>query len=195
MFALVLHDSLLFLGRLGAESIEESLTIDGEQVNVIRYPSDGRTGEDVSIADPAFVEYAESQWSFRNDPPVVFGGMNPSAVRHTTDSLDSTIEVAWNYYFGGPLLLDGWIIPLHRHPAWNSEAIRAAWRRQTVLTAKEWGDRVKKDLAALERHEWRSDREPNVNPFAFCQLASTAPQTFSIFLRMDCREVCRVEHS
>lgn len=192
MFALALNDALLFLGRLGVGTSEESRYVAGEEVNVISYPCDGRDGEDIPIMDPGFVENAEGQWRFRNDPPMLIGGMNPYVVRHPADSLDSAIEVAWAYYCGEPVLLDGWIIPIHRHPAWSIDAIRSAWTHQTVITATEWENRLKSDLAALDRHNCKSDPEPNVNPFVFYQLSSRTPQSQAMYLRMDCGEVCRV---
>ncbi|HVA46524.1 MAG TPA: hypothetical protein VNH11_09130 [Pirellulales bacterium] len=195
MFALVLQETLLFLGHLSNDTKAESISVNGQQINVICYPCDGRQGEDVLIADPSFVENVDGQWQFRNDPPAIFGGINPYAVRHPTDSLDSAIEVAWNYYFGEPVVLEGWIIPIHRHPAWDVNAIRAAWERQTALTADEWKKRLNEDLAALQRHDRASDPEPNFNPFAFYHLTSPLAQRHGMHLRMDCGEVCRVESS
>lgn len=192
MFALVLHDALLFLGRLGVGTTVDSRYAADKEINVVNYPCDGRDGENISIADPGFVENVEGQWRFRNDPPMLIGGINPYVVRHPSDSLDSAIEAAWAYYFGEPEELDGWIIPIHRHPAWSIEAIRSAWARKSVLTAKEWENRLRNDLAALDRHNCESDPEPNVNPFVFYQLSSHTPQRYSMHLRMDCGEVCRV---
>jgi hypothetical protein len=193
MFALVLQETLLFLGRVSNETIAESGSSHGEEVNVISYPSDGRHGEEILIADPGFVENVEGQWCFRNDPPAIFGGINPYAVWHPTDSVDATIAVAWDYYFGASVVLDDWIIPIHRHPAWDLDAIHAAWRRPTVLTVEEWKRRLNDNLAALERHDSGLDPEPNVNHFAFYQLRSARPQQCAMHLRMDCGEVCRVE--
>lgn len=195
MFALLLRDTLLFLGRLSNETRPGSISVDGEEINIISYPRDGRSGEDLFIEDPGFVEVVDDQWRFRNDPPAIFGGINPFAVRHPTESLDSAIDVAWNYYFGDPVVLDGWIIPIHRHPAWDIDAIRAAWKRQRVLTVQEWNERLNEDLAALQRHNRSADPEPNVNPFAFLELKPVQPQRFAMYLRMDCGDVWRVENS
>lgn len=194
MFALVLQDVLLFVGRFSNQTTVGCIGANGDEVSVISYPCDGRAGEDVFIEDPGFVESVDGPWRFRNDPPAIFGGINPYAVRHPCDSLDSAIEVAWNYYFGVPLVLDGWIIPLHRHPAWDIDRIRAAWERQTILNADEWTTKLKEDLTSLQRHDPASDPEPNFNPYAFYQLKSAEPQRFAMFLRMDCGEVCRIEN-
>jgi hypothetical protein len=193
MFALVLQERLLFLARMSNKTESGSISIDGTEVSVIQYPCDGLNGDEIFLEDPGFVECIGGEWRFRNVPPAIFGGVNPYAVRHPADSPDSAIDVAWTYYFGQPVVLDGWIIPIHRHPAWDINAIRAAWAQPTVMTTDEWAKRLKADLAALQHHNCESDPEPNANPFAFCQLQSTRSHRFAMQLRMDCREVCKID--
>ncbi|HQU42630.1 MAG TPA: hypothetical protein PK867_07445 [Pirellulales bacterium] len=53
MFALVLQDTLLFLGRASTEMEQGSISVDGEEVSVISYPHDGRGGEEILIEDPS----------------------------------------------------------------------------------------------------------------------------------------------
>jgi hypothetical protein len=94
---------------------------------VLSMPNRYRIMRSYTVADdnPHFIKPEEmsqlylddSQWVFTNWQSVPGPGMNDFQCEF--DTLEQSAEVAEQYYFGQPLIIDGWVVPLHRHPELN----------------------------------------------------------------------------
>ena len=53
-------------------------------------------------------------------------------------SLDQAVHHAETFYFGSPLVVDGWIFPIHCHPDWDADLIHASLRDANQYSDSEW---------------------------------------------------------
>jgi hypothetical protein len=84
-----------------------------------RDPSDGLTiaravvpvGEVDTLEDVCHIFPLRSRWCYRNWNGI--GGRAPDDVQIENLSLDQAVECAESFYFGSPLVIDGWVFPMH----------------------------------------------------------------------------------
>lgn len=186
-----LNASRMFLARLAERQATDvvELEVNGEGVQFSRILIDGK---DTWLGDEATIDQIENGWRFKNDPPTVFGGPCLDFFSFRAKSLKETVDAAWRYYFGTPLVLDGWRFPVHRHPHWNCDAIRLAFERARLLS---WVD-----FRALCDESEQLSKGVGVDKDGFLATyfypihrQASAPSTdLKLFLRMDCQVIVMV---
>ena len=78
----------------------------------------------------------EGKWFFQRW--VYTPGPGPDDVVYESNDLRQTADVAIRYYCGSPLILEGWIFPLHKHPEWEEEVLRASFSKARIIRSEEW---------------------------------------------------------
>ena len=122
------------------------------------------------------------RWDYVPGPgydDIVFGGQT---LEHAVD-----IVIAW--HFGSPTVLNGWIIPLHKHPEWSLDQIRVLLENAPTLPLAEW-----KPLQAAytkKRPPWGTEEE--VFACLFNPIAHNQNDQLTLYLRRDLQEAYIVE--
>lgn len=92
------------------------------------------------VEDPCRIELCEDAWRFQNDGRFVAGAWNHDIIRHDSTSLLELANVIERYYFCSPLVLSGWVVPLHQHPAWRLEELRECLHKAAIVPVAQLGD-------------------------------------------------------
>ena len=88
------------------------------------------------LEDACFVFPLGGAWCYRNWNGV--GGRAPDDVYIENLALGVAIAYAESFYFGSPLILDGWIFPIHCHPEWDATTLRASLAAAVHVAHIEW---------------------------------------------------------
>lgn len=141
--------------------------IDGNEVMIdwIRLP-DGTVDW---YADVTNISTTEEGYQFQNNPPGYFPGPNEDATTFRTVKFEDVIAAADQYYFGKPIVVEGWRIPIHRHPQWKEDRVKKSihW---APLVSKEDADRfADESLSILRacRPKWGQPKVKLEDPTAY----------------------------
>jgi len=66
------------------------------------------------------------------------GGRAPDDVHIEDLRLGTAVQYAEDFYFGAPLVIEGWLFPVNRHPEWNVELLRASFAATQTLSDSAW---------------------------------------------------------
>lgn len=77
-------------------------------------------------------------WSFEDNAWIVaivegHGALAPGDFICAFPNFDAVTEAVLQYYFGVPTSIDGWVVPLHRHPELAYERVQAAIEQARVV--------------------------------------------------------------
>ncbi|HLZ59011.1 MAG TPA: hypothetical protein VKR06_18870 [Ktedonosporobacter sp.] len=87
------------------------------------------------------IESLGDQWIFHHEgigtPP---GGIGPSSdqIEYPVSTPEEIIAITLQFYLGKPLLIEEWIVPLHRHPEWNEHDLRHLLAHVQPLSPNAW---------------------------------------------------------
>ncbi len=109
-----------------------------------RSPSDGLTIAHALVPqdglhhldDACFIFPIRDGWCYRNWNGI--GGRAADDVHLENLPLETAIQYAESFYFGAPLILDGWAFPVNRHPEWDVERLHAAYDCAPRLSHSAW---------------------------------------------------------
>lgn len=76
-------------------------------------------------------------------------------------TLDEAVDTVLNFYFGTPTIVDGWIIPFHRHPEWQRGRVSSLLPQAVLVTAE----------------RFQQVKEEHMNRWSRASLASKIPVT------------------
>ena len=93
-------------------------------------------GDLETLEDVCHIFPLRSRWCYRNWNGI--GGRAPDDVHIENLSLDRAVSHAEAFYFGSPLIVDGWIFPIHCHPDWDVDLILASLRDANRYSDSEW---------------------------------------------------------
>lgn len=65
-------------------------------------------------------------------------GPGPDDIDFQTETLEQAVYALLNYYLGKPMILNKWIIPIHKHPEWDAERLIAVVKSGISITLDEW---------------------------------------------------------
>jgi hypothetical protein len=90
--------------------------------------------EDVARLRPSAGGWLFFKWAYAPGP-------GPHDLAYLAPTLELGVAVALNYYAGSPVLIDGWQVPLHKHPEWRpetvAERVAAARRGDAAMWARQ----------------------------------------------------------
>jgi hypothetical protein len=103
------------------------------------------------------------------------------------DNLDAVYEALYQYYFGSPILLEGWIVPLHHHPELN-EALVAKAIAQAIHIHRSQFNVIKESSARQLENIPLSEVWGLGLPFFFLEFRHTINTQEVCYLRRDMQE-------
>lgn len=89
-----------------------------------------------SLVDGSIIFYQDGNWVFRKWDWVPGPGYDDIDFRN--ENLEVILNVAIEYYFGEPILIDNWILPLHKHPEWSATRLPVVIESAKRITVTEW---------------------------------------------------------
>lgn len=157
-------------------------------------PSDGltiarsteRQGEIEGLIDVCFVFPLQRAWVYRNWNGI--GGRAPDDVHIEGLTLETAIRHVESFYFGTPVIVNGWSFPIHRHPEWDSAQIIASLDRARQISESQW-----RDLLAARYNEARNlgENEKFLQRFREIESVRTV-RTSRLWSRNDLQEMVLV---
>jgi hypothetical protein len=169
------------------ESIETSIKYLAERglavskLSTHRY-SLSRQGEDALALLNEEGEYWVERWDYAPGP-------GPDDFRWCAPSLDDALLVCWAYFFGAPIVLNGWVLHLHRYPFWPLAKLQYRVAQAVQLSTFDF-ERVSED----RRSRRRTDQLGHMSGFALAEttqflLAATRSDSPDLlYLRRDLEE-------
>lgn len=112
----------------------------GDPTLVVATPADeaGNRGEDYiqALKDVSWIYFRAGQWGFHKVDHT--GGIGPNDIDYPTATLDEAVSVLLNYYFGEPVAVGDWLIPIHKHPEWDLDAVQSAIDQAQQISPDKW---------------------------------------------------------
>ena len=119
------------------------------------------------------------------------GGIGPEDLRCEFDSLNAAVEFTLFFYFGEPTIIDGWVIPLHRHPEIPFENLDQVLKNATRLNQAEFHEHEEKHFQEMidfqRRHQNRGLWE-FVLQHQYIKIPNVTDPAISLRLRRDGQE-------
>lgn len=147
------------IALLKSKSLYIKRLINGPHKNGLMIGSEyEQTGEIGALNDITFIYPDANGWVFDTHTGVPY----PLAdeVTYSFPTLDLAIEATIQRYFGNPIILQGWIFPIHKHPDWKSEQLERCVKQATHIHLDEWLE-LKKEFSqklavqiSLDRANW-----------------------------------------
>jgi hypothetical protein len=133
--------------------------------------------EDGSITWPEdlcnIIHFKDNHWRFWRVAGE--GGLLPDDIQVDTATLDEAMAILREYYFGEPIIMDGWLVKKHKHPEWDEDKLREAIKKAKKISKAEWDD-LHYDFRSLVRNEYTSK---------FNSIAHSEDPTITLQLRRD----------
>ena len=140
-------------------------------------------GELQELIDACWVYPLDNGWVYHNWNGI--GGRGPDDVHIEKLTLDAAVRYAENFYFGDPLIVEGWSFPVNKHPEWNPDRIIASFRRATRLPEARW-----RSLRAARYTESRGLDDTSRYLVSFREIESVQPRTDQrLWMRNDLDEM------
>lgn len=182
----------VFVGRIVTDADRDALgSVDGHLPRPVI-----DDGHEVYACDFVRVDGTPTGWTIANDPPDMVGGYPTEGFIVTVATTEEVVQIATEYYFGRPRVLDGWTIPIHRHPDWDWNAIVQAYASRRLVSREEWIQRSHEERELMDRmvDEWRATGKRGGNlwdlrPYLFHTVELEPPAASVLELRCDCREI------
>lgn len=145
-----------------------------------------RRGEIDTLIDVCFVFPLQGAWVYRNWNGI--GGRAPDDVHIEGLPLETAIRHVESFYFGTPLIVDGWSFPIHKHPEWDAGQIVASLDEARQLSESQW-----RDLRAARYNEARNLGERERFLLRFREIESVQPgRPLRLWSRNDLQEMVLV---
>lgn len=170
------------------------IKIGTRSVTVTEFNSDNNN---ISIADPLFLEQGGNMWSIKNCPELRLGAPNFEEFEFEVANRDELISVVQRYYFGEPIEVDGWTIPTHRIVYWSEENVKRAVADAKVVSFNEFLDAKYRGIDEIRAREIKTNSRETVysaRDCIYCPILNDS-QTATLHLRMDCNEAFIVAES
>src|SRR5262249_36760243 len=94
------------------------------------------SGKISHFKDVSRIYFENEMWGFRKWEWVP--GPGPDDIDFQAETLERIVNCALNYYFGKPTIINGWIIPVNKHPEWSAERLNSVLERAKQVTSEEW---------------------------------------------------------
>jgi hypothetical protein len=117
-----------------------------------------------------YIYFKDNHWGFFRVTGA--GGFLPDDIIKDTATLDEAMAILREYYFGVPIVIDGWIVKKHKHPEWAEDKLREAVKKAKTITKTEWDD-LHYDFRSLIDNEYHGKFNPiahSENPTIALQL-------------------------
>lgn len=101
------------------------------------------------------------------------------------ETKEEAFQAAYDYYFGSPSVIDGWIIPLHTHPELNGEQVKTAITQAVTINPEHFPEIAKERRIRLG-DEWMG--WPQALKWHFLTCAHQSDSTITLCLRRDMQE-------
>lgn len=72
--------------------------------------------------DQAEIWSVQNRWLFYYGKAIP--GPGPHDFEYGVNTVEEIVTFTRHFFLGEPVMLDGWLAPLHRHPEWSEEAVR-----------------------------------------------------------------------
>src|SRR5262249_24971870 len=92
--------------------------------------------EIVQLGDVSWIYFENAMWGFRKWEYAL--GPGPDDIDFQAETLGRIVNSALDYYFGEPIIVNGWILPVHKHPEWSTERLNSVLEGANQITAEEW---------------------------------------------------------
>jgi len=108
---------------------------DAELVIYNIFQTDAKTGRPAA-GDRTLIGYSKNQWWFQSWERTP--GPGSETVEHWVPTVEEVIAVALRFYLGKSENIEGWLVPIHRHPGWEALRVRQLIARAQSLSQAEW---------------------------------------------------------
>ncbi|MBN8599566.1 MAG: hypothetical protein J0M26_00840 [Planctomycetes bacterium] len=143
-------------------------------------------GEIETLIDVCFVFPLQGAWVYRNWNGI--GGRAPDDVHIEGLNLETAIRHVESFYFGTPVIINGWSFPIHKHPEWDSAQIIASLDTARQISESQW-----LGLRAARFNEARTLGEDEKFRKQFREIESVRPdRTSRLWTRNDLQEMVLV---
>lgn len=87
-------------------------------------------------SEMGIISFATNRWYFRvwKSTP----GPGPMDFEHEVTSVGELVALVRQFFLGESLTIEGWVVPMHRHPEWNESHLRLAIAQAQPLPFSTW---------------------------------------------------------
>ena len=104
------------------------------------------------------------QWGFEHW--ITCPGPGPEDLEHWVATPEELITVTTRFFLGEPCLIEGWVVPLHRHPDWDESCLRRLVAQAQRLAPEEWYRLYEQTIEQYRRLLWERSPYFNTHPRA-----------------------------
>ena len=169
---------------------------------------DPKTGWQLG-GERATIGYQENCWCFQSWERIP--GPGPETLEHHVSTGEEIVSVTQHFFLGEAQTIEGWLVPIHRHPEWNIPRLRQVIGQAQSLSQEEWNQvsqRFREQYIQLVQEFGRSIRTDRSGPWSWrrwyaCMTVSLEHEDSSsptLWIRRDLeeaflvKEVCPVCH-
>jgi len=99
-------------------------------------------------------------------------------------SLDNAVDAAINFFFDKPVIINGWVFPLHRHPEMQADLIDAAVNNAVKINASDF-DKIENEYLKIY---WQGPGWENALRCFFLKISPLGESEFALMIRRDLKE-------
>jgi hypothetical protein len=137
-----------------------------------------------AFKDVLWIYLRDGQWGFAKWE--FTGGFGPNDIDFITPTLDEAVSVLLNYYFGEPIALGDWLVPVHMHPEWNMDRLRAAIDQAQPISHDTW-DAIQREHQQLFSGRPRPATLSDTFPYLFVTISHVKKTNIQLHLKRDLR--------
>jgi hypothetical protein len=141
----------------------------------------------------ALGDYPFWDWPVQTDAWVLWlwdylPGPGPTDFVSSCTSLNQAMKIILDFYFGAPTIIDGWVVPLQRHPQLVQSSVREAIQRAVPRTDSAFQALVDEYRQRHPRSTWRDRLWATVFQISFLTIPHQHDPAKTLFLRRDLQE-------